>query len=72
MLIKDKDKIINYGTDNTTYNVLCEICGERTQYDATKRCNLCWEMEKGLRILKNKDKNKAKKWLKDQLKELGD
>lgn len=50
--------------------VTCEICGKETPYDATKRCDCCWEMEKGLRFLVEKDKDKAIKWLEDNLKEL--
>ena len=70
MKIIDGDKTTVFGEDIKTKNVLCEICGCETQYDATKRCNACWEMEKGLRFLKNRDKTKAKKWLEEQLKEL--
>ena len=48
--------------------VVCEICERPTQYDATKRCDGCWDMEKGLRMLVDKDKNKAIKWLENNLK----
>lgn len=55
----------------TTHNkVLCKICGGETYYDATKRCDGCWEMEKGLRMLADKDKDKAMRWLEERLKEL--
>lgn len=50
--------------------VTCEICGKETLYDETKRCNCCWEMEKGLRMLTDKDKDKAIIWLENNLKEL--
>ena len=50
--------------------VLCEICGRETTYDATKRCDGCWDMEKGLRFFIEKDKEKAIKWLEDNLKKL--
>lgn len=49
---------------------LCEICGKETPYDATKRCDCCWEMEKGLRMLTDKDKDKAIIWLENNLKKL--
>ncbi len=52
--------------------VKCEICGNNTPYIGTKRCDYCWEMEKGLRNFIRIDKNKAKEWLKDRLKELGE
>jgi hypothetical protein len=26
----------------------CEICGSPTPYGGTKRCNRCWETERGL------------------------
>ena len=50
--------------------VLCEICGKDTIYHATKRCSNCWDMERGLRTLADKDKSKAIKWLEDNLKSL--
>jgi len=28
--------------------ILCEICGAATIFQATKRCNGCWEVEAGL------------------------
>ncbi len=48
----------------------CEICGICTYYLGTKRCDSCWNMEQGLRMLADKDKNRAIKWLEDKLKEL--
>ncbi len=48
----------------------CKICGKDTHYIAMGKCSLCWEMEKGLRILAEKDKSLAIKWLEDNLKEL--
>ncbi len=53
--------------DNT---VPCKVCGKETYYIAMGRCSLCWEMEKGLRMIADKDPDKAIKWLEDNLKEL--
>lgn len=55
---------------NKKEKVLCEICGKETPYDTSKRCDSCWEMEKGLRWLVTKDKELAIKWLKDNLNKL--
>lgn len=49
---------------------LCNLCGKETPYLAAQKCSLCWEMEQGLRMLADKDKSKAIKWLEDNLKEL--
>ncbi len=57
---------------NKEDEIPCELCGNKTPYLGTKRCNTCWEMEKGLRIFISTDKKKAKEWLKDRLKELGE
>ncbi len=62
-----------YGRSGTTevFNkTLCNLCGKETPYIAMGKCALCWEMEKGLRMLTEKDKSKAIKWLEDNLKEL--
>jgi len=49
---------------------LCSLCGKETPYVASQKCALCWEMEQGLRMLADKNKDTAIKWLEDKLKEL--
>lgn len=51
---------------------LCDLCERETSYIAAKRCSQCWEMEQGLRMLADKNKDKAVKWLEERLKELRD
>lgn len=36
--------------------VSCKVCGKETYYTKIGRCSLCWEMEKGLRMLADKNK----------------
>lgn len=47
----------------------CEICGDSTTYTGTRRCNSCWEMERGFELLRRKP-DKARRWLTDKLAEI--
>lgn len=48
----------------------CKLCGRKSPYIAIGECSLCWDMEKGLQSLIEKDRGRAIRWLEDNLKEL--
>ena len=40
------------GVDN---KVNCEICGQSTDYDETKKCVNCWQLESSIDILERRN-----------------
>lgn len=45
--------------------ILCELCGAPTIFEATKRCNACWELESRLYHLRLWSKPKGVALLRD-------
>jgi hypothetical protein len=37
----------------------CEVCGKPTQYEGTKRCDNCWEVERRLKTYLKSPKGQA-------------
>jgi hypothetical protein len=50
--------------------VPCEVCGRSTSFLGTKRCDSCWNMESEFKSLRSHDREKARKWLSEQLESL--